>query len=438
MAGLGYVSLNTFKNSEFIGISTDESICGMLFDYGSNNTVFDDYATIKHYFSNSQIQVINNMEEAEEMGLTDNNFMNGIPYYHLELFFRYVEKDTPLYLMFSDCTNGFEILEEFQRQVNGRMFQIGVWTEKKLWRLKDYETIEFTSLVTDLQDVAEIIGGKIGIATETSTPVSIILCANTAFLDNSEVEYGEVDYRKLPNGTLMNCPNISVILGQDGSDKIHNMQLRNREYAPVGLLGIAMGCLCLAPVEESIGYVEKHNINWDDDITYPELGFGIVSDTLVDNDYGNIFEISETRKNLISIAGYILPVTYPAKEGEVFFSNDQTLSNGDYKTISANRTMNKCRRVVRNVMMPYVNGNIYLDPQNGNITANDATILINSITSALDKELINKNGQMQISDRFVTIDTDQNVLAKDKLEISYSVVPTSVSSTIEVNESYEV
>ena len=438
MAGLGYVTLNKFNQPPLMRISTDESYCAMLFDIGQRTNPFERFQTAAQNYRGNKVVLVNNLNEAVESGITDGGILNGVPYYHISSYYDYIGDDAPLYVMFADCSNGFDKIIDLQRAADGKLFQIGVWTERCLWT-SDAETYQFTNLLSQLNAAAEELSGGIGKPTITTTPVSIILFPNTARLQNSQYAYGSIDYRKIPYAKNLNYPKISVVLGQDGTDAVHTMQKRNVGYTPVGLMGKAMACLYLAPAEESIGYVDNYNLSKDslsDPVTKPELGFGFISEVIVDDDYSSLDDVSETQRNLLAVSGYIIPTTYPAKEAEVFFSNDQTLSSGDYRLISLNRVIHKCRRALKTVMMPFVNGGINTDPQTGNITSSDVTVLTNAMLGEIDKSLVNKRGENQISERMVTIDPSQQILLNDELRIELAVIPVSISDIINVEESF--
>lgn len=430
MPGLGFVSFSELNvpNSTF---SFDESVCGMLFDTCMYQDLFDDSPRLSSYFGNRQVVLVRNMEDVVQTGLTD-TFMNGVPYYHVSQFYDYVGHDADLYLVFADCySNGkpdFEVIQDIQQAANGRIFQLGIWTEQCIWKSGDYD-YEFTDLLGAIETQAEVLSGIVNKTHTDGLPLSIILNACTTKLD--DVEGDSINHKKLPNAISLNFPKISVVLGQNGTDKVHAMQSSNHHHTPVGFLGIAMGCLCLASAEMSIGYVYKFNLNKNDNINSPELGFGVSEE-----DYTLLSELNTVRRNVISTKGYILPTTYKSKESCVFFSNDQTLSERDFSTISLNRLAHKCRRIVRSVMFPYVNGIINIDPSSGTILQTEQTKITNLIIDRLDANMVNPLGQEQISGRYIQFDDTKNILVTDELDLNCYFVPVSSNTSIEIQEAY--
>ena len=441
MPGLGYVSLGKL-NLQSDTYSFDESVCGMLFDTSMYSDLFDDYMVLESYFGNNQVCLVHNLVEIEDMGLSD-EFMNGVPYYHIKQFYDYVGADADLYVMFTSCiSNGkpdFEAIQDIQRAANGRIFQLGIWTEQCIWKSRqdeyywqfDQEEYGFTGLIGEIEGQAETLAGVINRTNSEGLPLSVILNACTTKLDDYDNRY-VVDHKKLPNALSLNCPKVSVILGQNGSEEVHAMQGDNHNNTPVGLMGLALACLCLAPAEMNIGYVDKFNLNKNDVILSPELGFGDID---ADN-YNPLDDLSVFRRNTLSVKGYILPTTYKSKEAGVYFSNDQTLSERDFSSISLNRIAHKCRRIIRSVMFPYVNGSIDVDPATGTVIAIEQTKIINSIVERLDANMVNPLGQAQINGRYVAFDDTKNILATDGLDLACYVIPVDSNMTIDVRETY--
>lgn len=429
MPGLGYVSLGkTQQDPSLVSISIDESVCGIIFDTGLRNGVFDSYPIISQYFSDNQVQIITDMEDAEALGITDNGFMSGVPYYHLSKFYEYIEGSATLYVMFVDCSSSFEAIQQMQLKAKGAIYQVGIWTEQPLWYADKQGNYHFTDLLTNIKVQTDELCGMIDQPTDSSSPLSVLLCANTATLRDGRDSV--VDYRKIPYALDLEMPKISVLLGQNGTEEIHQMQNNNTNYCPVGNLGVALACCYLAPAEECIGFVDNYDLNKFDNMNDPELGFG---DPEIQN-YNPVDKISKMRANIISQKGYILPTRYRAKEACLYFSNDQTLSEKDYQTLALNRVIHKCKRVVRSVLLPFINSNALVEASTGKLAQSTISLFQNMILEALDKKLINKRGLEQINGRFVDIDSDQNIIDTDSIKIDYVVIPANTNSQIRLEE----
>ena len=446
MAGLSSLTLSTMERQSYINISFDEGINAMLFDCGLRSGVFDNYPTAYHVFGNGQVRKITSLTEAVAFGITDGGVLGGVPHYHIERYYSFIGQDKPLYIMFNDCTDrkgglitpDFSCMSDIQLMAKGEVYQIGVWTEQRIWKLDDDGKYSFTELVGNLQACAEMFSGHTGITRDSASAASVMLFANTASLYGDESATRKVDYKKLPHALSLNCPKLSVFLGQNGTDKVHAMQKRNVNMCPVGLMGIVLGCLTLASAEESIGSLLTMDLNKNDDFNDVELGFGSISDNGAADNFGPIDMINDVRRNVISQNGYLFPTTDKPKEASYYLNNDQTLSPGDYGNIANNRVIHKCQRIIRSVMLPYVESNIDIDPSTGKMSSADAAILQNEITQAFGGNLVNQKGQQQTNGCYIDINTDVNILLTDSIEIDVSLFPADSSPVINFKEQYKI
>ena len=415
MAGLSTVSFQTTIDNNY-RISFDESICGMLFDISERTGVFDMIPLTASYFADEQVQVIRSISEATAMGLMDERLMNGLVAYHIKTYYEFIGKEQNLYIVFANCKENdkpdFSVIEDIQAAINGAIFQLGIWTEQDILD----EELKPTQLINNIQyNVNELsnVGGSMG---NGSTPLSVMLFPH---IDE------HTDYKALPDLINLSAPKVSVFIGQEGSDEVHAIQSSNVKHTPVGALGFALGVLTLAGAENSIADVGQFNLNIADNLRSPELGFG--------PNYSPIADIIEVRRNRIAMNGYIIFNTYDAIEAGVFFCNEQTLSYGEYDTISKNRLMHKAKRIVKRALLPRVNENIFMDPS-GNISATEIVAISNDIYEYLDANMVTRMGQKQIAGREVHIDPAQKVLENDTLMTKVELTPVTSSDKIQVEE----
>ena len=415
MSGIGYITTGTFNSSkERLMLPTDESVCGLLFDASDFFKPFDGYPLLKQYFGDGQTHLINNLTEASLYGLCDENFMAGVPYYHLKQFYAYIGSDAPLYVCFTSDHTNWSAIESMQTEANGKIFQIGIWTSQFIWNVKNNQIV-LTDLPTNLESGVEVLTGKVGESSLTSTPLSVIVSPNTTL---SSTAYALQD---IPDATNLNCPKVSVCLVQNGTDEVHAMQKKCPYNTPVGCIGLLMACLYLAYAEESIGYVAKFNLNKNDDFENAEVFFS-----------GKLFSVDNiayTVGDHVAQMGYILPCTYNGKEAEVFFSGDPTLSNGDYSHISNNRIMHKCRRIINSAIMPYINGNIY---------DGSTSLIVSDALDLLDSLMVNPLGQSQIDGRTLNITASDDILVNDTISVETSIGLVNYNNVINEKDDYEV
>lgn len=398
-------------------IPTDESIGCMIFDVSGFENPFQDYPVLYANFHDGNVVCINNLDEASLLGIVDNNFMNGLLYYHISQFYEYIGTNKELYIAIADCSEDWSIIEQCQLYTNGKLFQIGVWTAQSIFQLNTDGELGFTPLITNLQQQANEINGRIGAPTSSTIPLSIMLCGNTNLADGKSV-----DYKTLPDAISLNCPKVSLFIIQNGNEQVHQMQSLNPNNAPVGALGLIMACLSVCGAEESIASVQRCDLNKNEGFIYPELGLG-ANNTPLDH-------ITSVWANAISERGYIIPISYEALEASCFFSSDQTLSNGDYCTIANNRVIHKCRRTIASVWMPNINANFPFDPITHSINDAAISMLSNSIYSAIDAILVNKRGLPQIDGRRITFRENENMLSDDTISLQFDIKPANYSGII--------
>lgn len=407
-----------------------EKVTGLLFDISKQSSFFSEGAGLaaKDKLEGNVIE-INSMSDLDALGITpytgDNSkdLLFGIPYYHINHFFGIQGETGRLFIAFADCSLNWDAIEDMQRAAHGMINQLGVWTEQSLWKQTDPSAETYSiDLVTGLNAKA------VALANENA-PLSIILSANSAIIEGTEGNSKQVALNKIPTCQI-NARYVSVLLGQGLDTDVTAMHLANENATPVGNIGAALGCLALASVQESIAWVNKFNlIGYFPDI---EMGFG---DVTINAEGKRTSTLKYSSLNKIQLdnlddKGYIFLCKYAGLESGVYFSKDQTCSDGDYRTIARNRTINKSRRAVRNALLPYVNSPLKVDPSTGYLSAAKITAFQNIVTDILTTMQTNE----EISGFSVTIDKNQNVLKNDTLVIKYSLVPVGVAARIEVIE----
>ena len=411
--------------------SLTEKVCGLLFDVSAQSDIWNTGvgATLKESLKDTVIE-INSLEDADKLGLTpysgeaNKDFLHGIPYYHIKHFFTLAGGSGRLFIMFADCSQNWNALIDMQKASNGIISQFGVWTEKSLWKKMDEASSQYSiALVGDLQSVAE------DMANNYNAPASILLCANSAQIETGSGKQDTVVWSEIPT-CVINARYVTVLLGQGMDSEVSKMQMALDSKTPVGTVGAALGCLVRAAVSESIGWVEQFDlINYFPDI---EFGFGDVS--IADGQLKSTTKyssLSSSQLDTLEELGYVFLVKYAGLEGHVYFSGDTTCSNGDYRTVSRNRTINKSRRLVRTALLPYVNSPVKVDPKTGQLSAAKITEFTNLVTSVLES-MVNANELSGIGS--VVIPANQNILQNDTLLIHYTVIPVGTAKTIKVTE----
>lgn len=426
MARLSYINTTQKKETTpSFQIPYDESIGAFLFDISGFNKPFERYPVLYNNFKDGKIQPIKNMDDAVLLGIENDGFLNGLLYHHLSQFYDFIGGNQTVYLAFADCSQDWEAIQYMQRQVSGKLFHVGVWTSQPIWKLNEDGSVGFTSLIPDLQAQANEINGKIGESTHTMTPLSIILCGNSNYVSGTTIKF-----KQIPDALILDCPKVSVILAQNGTDEIHNMQKTLPYKAPVSALGLVMACMALCGAEESIASLSKCDLNKNEGFTNPEWGFGATG-TPIDS-------VHRIWANIISTRGYIVPIDYEELETSYFLSSDQTLSEGDFSTLANNRVMHKCRRAVGTALLPHVNADHMYSPGTHNIDNTSIAFMTDSINTILDSVMRNRAGKQQISGRVVTFIDNDDVLETDAISLKLEVMPANYSGYISEELSHDV
>jgi hypothetical protein len=413
-----------------------EKVCGLLFDISKQTDfwVAGPGATLASTLQNTVIE-LNTLNDAVEAGITaytgevdqsgvSQDFLYGIPYYHIKHFFGISGGSGRLFVMFADCSLNWNALIDMQKAAQGLINQFGVWTEQNLWKRIDPEAPTYSlSIVGDLQSVGE------DLANNYNAPASILLCANPAKITVAAGEDLVVIWSSIPS-CVVNARYVTVLLGQGLDTDVTAMQVALDSRTPVGTVGAALGCLSVANVAECIGWVQQFDL-----VSYfPDIEFGFGAATLIDNHLKNSTKyssLSVAQLNALEELGYVFLVKYSGLEGHVYFSGDSTCSNGDYRTISRNRVINKSRRSVRTALLPYVNSPIKVNPSTGQLSAAQITVFTNLVTDIL-QAMVSAEEISGVGT--VNIPATQNILQNDRLIINYTMVPIGTAREIRVTE----
>ncbi|MDR1119461.1 MAG: DUF2586 family protein [Dysgonamonadaceae bacterium] len=421
--------------------ASTEKVCGLLFDISQQTNFWtsEKGSEVAGVLKDSVIE-LNSLDDAVKIGITNENTLDGkpeddllcgIPYYHINHFFTAAGGSGRLFIAFADCSSNWNAIIDMQKAAVGVISQFGVWTEQTLWTCSNAESPLYSieSLVTDLQSTAE------SLANNYNAPASILLCANSSRIRTEVLELipTEVLLSKIPP-CIIGARYVTVLLGQGLDSEVATMQALLESTTPVGCVGAALGCLTRASVAESIGWVQ----NFDLAGYFPDIEFGFGDSALNDESRltstSKYSSLSSFELDGLDTKGYVFLVKYTGLEGHVYFSGDQTCSNGDYRTIARNRAINKSRRSVRATLLPYVNSPIKVDPATGYLSSAQSVIFSNLVSDIL-QSMVNAE---EISGFTVKVPANQNVLQTDTLLIQYSLIPIGTAKAINVTESLAV
>lgn len=421
--------------------SITEKISGILFDISGQTNFWESgpAAQVATQLKDSVIE-INSLDDAIALGIkpysgntteagASNDFLYGIPYYHIRHYFLLNGGTGRLFIAFADCSKGWDALTLMQRASGGIINQFGIWTEQSLWRVSDAAAEKYSiNIVDDLQ----LIGNSM--ADTDHAPAVFILNANSAKISTAEGDEDKVVFSMIPSCKTKEARYVAIALGQGIDTDVKAMQASLASKTPVGNIGAILGILSTSNVAESIGFVSVHNVG----NLFPDIEMGFGDAALVDGALTNTMRYAAmTQKQIDALHdnGYIFLCKYAGLEGNCYFNGDSTCSNGDYRTLARNRVINKSRRGVRAALLPYVNCPLKLDPATGQLSAAQTTVFKNLVEDVVG-QMVNAEEISAVAG--VIIPPNQNILKNDKLVLKYTLIPMGTAQTIDVTEGFAV
>lgn len=396
----------------------NEHTCGIIFDISQRTDVFKNNPKAANLFFNkvTPINVDANLEIDYNI---DKNLLDGVVVYHLQKYQSIVKdanKSQPLYVMFADCSDP-SVIYKMQQEVSSQLFQIGIWTEQQLVD-KDGKTPLLDMLKNSMVSFASDKSRQ----SQIKFPYNIVLSCNYAYQKDDKIKA-----TKLPDLTELNIPSLTVLLSQENSSEVHNIQSKTINNTPVGCIGVMLGILAICDAEYSIGDHSKFNL--EKYIPKIELGLGNISASQYTSiDFGKN-EFPPVFRNLLVNKGYVFIVDTEGYNGN-FFCCDQTLGQGDYNSISRCRICSKVHRLIYNQMLQYINQGFHLYGSNKTI---ELETLKNDIVTAIQARMGTASGTSgfkQINGIEIKADFDESILKTHKLVVEAIVTQIKDSKNI--------
>ena len=194
--------------------------------------------------------------------------------------------------------------------------------------------------------------------------------------------------------------------------------LTNVSFLP--RVGIALGAVAYSQVHENIGWVANINIANLEGMNSPQIAINSLTTS--------VSSLSDMDLKNLTDKGYIFAKKYIGLSGS--FLNDAptcTALTSDFAYIENNRTLDKAIRQTRILLLPSLNSPVLLNPD-GTLTAKDISRF--SVLSRKALEQMQRDGE--VSNFYVFIDPNQNVLSTSEIEIEMSVQPVGVARKLNV------
>jgi hypothetical protein len=206
--------------------------------------------------------------------------------------------------------------------------------------------------------------------------------------------------------------NLSVVISQDGAAGSigYNLfySLNNTSNCSVSNIGLLLGIVSLAAVNEDISWVKK----FPSGLSTPAFSDG----TLVKNVDAGVL-------NDLDGMGYLFLLKYQGYS-DSYFNDSWTLDlpTSDYCYIERERTMDKATRGIRTYLIPEMGGDLTIDASTGKLSADTVSYL--ELVAGYQLEDMAKAGEL--SGYSVVVDPNQNVL--ENSEVAFNIVNVATGS----------
>lgn len=312
----------------------------------------------------SEVKKFLNMTQVEAAGITLSYVFTAKIWYHCARFFRNAPGAT-LYVMVSTTPDDNTYLKYLQSQVEGIIKQVGVSS------VQPYNDVamlsEMSDLATSLLDL-RLLG----------TPMAMLYECDMNGYTGAALDAAQLNY-----------PDVCLLASQDGSALGAELSIALGQS--VGCVGTALGCTASGQVHQSIGWVERFNINENGiENAKPAIANGTLN---VDN--------PDLVDEYIS-ARHVVMVKYTPTTGTHFridcTCTDRSVS--DIHSLARLRVYNKISRVVTTTLIPKINAPLQKNTS-GNLSDSTVAWLEELVQDSIDTNLL-KRGEISASS--VTID----------------------------------
>lgn len=316
----------------------------------------------------------------------------------------------------------YHISEFFRMQPKGKLY-VGI-----------YGTADATTFasVTLMQNYALGEIKQIGIyqkttafATSQVTTLQAILTANENNYKPLVAVYqadfqGTADITALTSVRLLNAPEVSVTVGQDGAAK--GFKLWKATGKTIGCMGTTLGTISLSKVSDDIAWVGAYNIA---NTEFDTLAFA----------NGQLFNaVTDSGRDNVDLYGYIFLKKHVGISGSYFTSSATCVPvTSDYAYIPNNRTILKAIANVRAYLLPQLASPLKVN-SDGTLTEDMISFYETLGQRALDVMVRDS----ELSAFNIIINPAQNVVSTSNLVVAIELLPIGAARTITVNIGFVV
>lgn len=313
-------------------------------------------------------------------------------HYHISEYFRAQPKGV-LYVGIYEYPSSYTFTElaTLVNFSNGTIRQCGIYVT---------DTAFASSQLTTIQSVCTTLASE-------QKPLSVVYAADLSAVS---------DLSTLTDLRTLNCPNVSMVIGQDGNGVGYD--LFNASGYSISCLGAVLGAVSFAKVSDSIAWVGKFNMSNGVELDVAAFANG---DLFRDTATSLVSQLN-TRK-------YIFLRKYINNSGTYFNDSHTAVADtSDYAYLENQRTIDKAVRGIYAQLQPEIASPLVL---NANGTLQDVTVAYFENKAEVNLQQMVRDGEL--SAYAVEIDTAQNVLSTSTLVVTVRLLPIGVARYINVN-----
>lgn len=315
-------------------------------------------------------------------------------HYHVSEYFRMNPKGDLYIGMYEvPSTYDFAEVQTVQSYASGAIRQFAVFADG---------TTYSSAKVQAAQTIADTLS-------EEHMPCSIVVTFN----------YAAATLSTLADLSSLNSPNVSVTIGQDGYAT--GYRIYKATGRSITNIGAVLGTISASKVSDDIAWVAKYNIAGGEENDVAAFANGV------------LFSAQSTSLlNTLNTYRYLFMRKFVDYAG-TFINDSHTceVQSSDYAYIENVRTIDKAIRNLRTGYLPVLNSPLVV---NSDGTLTDVTVAY--FEGIGNQSLDQMVRDVEVSDKSVTVDPTQNVLATSTLEVAVTLVPVGVARNIVVKIKY--
>ena len=355
---------------------------------------------------------------------------------NIKQFYTYAANGTKLYISFVDVSSSVPTFSDLadltkNKGVLDNLMKVSNFTIKQLGLLWQGGAYDSGEIITAIVKTSQVLEGNVEDSVGTintwaeryanTSPVNVFMFG----VDDKTIT-GLTDLR------TKNLRYVSLLAPDLGSkDSITPDFLfgsNNAAYETYSLLGLLLGKVASIPVQENIGWVDAGALR---QVSY-SVGeaTGSPTDKELYLPYTEYFNEAEATIADVVNKGYIIYRRYAGLTG-VYWSNGLTLarSTSDYQPLANVRVINKVVRLLREVYLPFIHGDVTLD-RAGDLSDG----AVGNLSGVGNNVLFAMQQAGEISQGVVEVPKVQPMLlSAQKLDIIVKIIPKAYTAEIVFN-----